>query len=205
MAVAVDPEQPDMRYGWPAPVMADGTFAIGGVPRKKLRVILTIVRTVQRQAGFVDLVVKGPTVKDVKLELTTSKRVVHVVVRSTVNVPVGNAAVIVAPGKMTSMNVKQLRQSMGGIAEKHARQIEGERAPAAVVKVARSGDLFATINEAPEGVASACAIALPQDVSDPKLNKKIDANLEKLRVECMPLPEDAEAVVIEVPPFPRLD
>jgi hypothetical protein len=65
--------------------------------------------------------------------------------------------------------------------------------------------MFATMNEVPEGTVSACAIALPSDIADPQLGKKIDANLDKLRIECVPVPDGAEAVVVEVPPFPRLD
>ena len=204
--VAIDPTQPDIRYGWPSPVTPDGSFEIGGVPRKRIKIFASIDRTATRQAGYVEVTVKGPKLEGVKLEVTRSKRVVHVVVRSTVNVPVGNAAVIIAPGKMpASMSVKQMRQTMAGINEKPARQIEGERAPPPVVKLARSGDLFATMNEVPEGPASACGIALPADLADPQLGKKIDANLDKLRIECTPIPDGAEAVVIEVPPFPRLD
>ena len=32
----------------------------------------------------------------------------------------------------------------------------------------------------------------------------IFANLDKLRIECKPIPDHADAIVIEVPPFPRL-
>jgi predicted Ser/Thr protein kinase/cell fate (sporulation/competence/biofilm development) regulator YlbF (YheA/YmcA/DUF963 family) len=203
--VAIDPDGPNIRYGWPSPVAADGTFQLAGVPRKRLKVFAAIDRNATRQAGYVEVTVKGPKVEGVKLEVMRSKRVVHVIVRSTVGISVGNAAVIISPGKIPSMSAKQMRQTMSGINEKAARQIEGERAPAPVVKLARGGDLYATMNEVPEGVASACAIALPQDLADPKLGKKIDANLDKLRIECTPIPDGAEAVVIEVPPFPRLD
>ena len=203
--VATDPEQPDIRYGWPSPVAPDGTFHIGGVPRKRLKIFAAIDRNTIRQAGYVELTVKGPKVEGVKLEVTKSTRVVHVIVRSTVGTPVGNAAVLVSPGKIPSMTAKQMRQTMAGINERSARQIEGERAPPPVVKLAQTGDLYATMNEVPEGAASACAIALPQDLADPQLGKKIDANLDKLKIECKPIPDGAEAVVIEVPPFPRLD
>nr|MDQ3339066.1 carboxypeptidase-like regulatory domain-containing protein [Myxococcota bacterium] len=203
--VAIDPSQTDLRYGWPAPVGPDGSFQLGGLPRKKLRIFAAVDRNTTRQAGAVDVNIKTPKIEGVKLEVQKSKRVVHVVVRSTIGMPVGNAAVIVAPGKMPSMTAKQMRQTMGGINERAARQIEGERAPAAVVKLARAGDLFATMNEVPEGTASACAIALPHDLADPKLGDKINTNLEKLKIECTPIPEGVDAVVIEVPPFPRLD
>jgi hypothetical protein len=206
IVVAIDPDAPNIRFGWAAPVAPDGTFEIGAAPRKKLRVFAVIARNTIRQDGAIDVDLgKSPKVTGVKVDLAKSIRVVHIIVRSTVGIPVGNAEALVLPGKVPSMSAKQLRQKLIGVAEKSARQIEGERAPAPVVKLARPGDMFATMNEVPEGPVSACAIALPSDIADPQLGKKIDANLDKLRIECVPVPDGAEAVVVEVPPFPRLD
>jgi hypothetical protein len=83
--------------------------------------------------------------------------------------------VLVMPGKVASMTAKQLRQRNTGINEQLARHIEGERAPAPVVKEARTGDMFTTMTEVPQGVATACALALPVDLADPTIIRKIDA------------------------------
>ena len=202
--IVLDPDQPDVRYAWVAPVARDGTFELGGVPRKKLRVLTGIESTASRTGPAVTVVARAPVIDGIALDVPSLDRTVHVIVRSTVNVPVGNAAVLAMPGKIPSMSARQLRARVTGSNEKLARQIEGERAPAPVVKLARSGDVFASM-EVPEGEASACAIALPSDLADPSLSRKIDANLDKLIIECIPIPAGAEAVVIEVPPFPRLD
>ncbi|HLL24853.1 MAG TPA: protein kinase, partial [Kofleriaceae bacterium] len=90
--VALDPDAPDVRYAWPAPVAADGTFELGGVPRKRLRVFTVVNRTMARQAGAIAVKVTGPRIEGVELEVKKSTRVVHVIVRSTVGMPVGNAS-----------------------------------------------------------------------------------------------------------------
>ena len=205
IVIALDPDAPDVRYGWAAPPAKDGSFEMGGVPRKRLKVFTAIERTTSLTGPSVEVDTRSPGAQQIALVVPSSKRVVHVIVRSTVNVSVGNAAVLVMSGRVASMTARQLRQKVTGSNEQLARQIEGERAPAPVVKEARSGDLFATMNEVPEGVATACALALPADLADPSLGKKIDGNLDKLRIECTPIPDKAEVVVVEVPPFPRLD
>ena len=204
--VAVDPDAPDMRYGWASSVSKDGSFEIAGVPRKKVKVFAVVNGLHTTTGGAVGADARTPAVKGLALEVPSGgNRVVHVVVRSTLNVSVGNAAVLVLPGKQGSMTARQLRVRLMGSNEQLARQIEGEKAPAPVVKLAHSGDMFATMSDVPDGVASACALALPADLADPQLGKKIDANLDKLKIECVPIPDGAEAVVIEIPPFPRID
>ncbi len=205
LVIAVDPSRTDLRASWAAPVRPDGTFTIAGFPRGRIRVF-TVVQRGTAQTGIARaLTVKAATLQGVALEVPSTKRVIHVLVRSTVGAPVVNAAVVVTSGRVPSMSARQLRKGATGINERPARQIEGEHAPAAVVGAARAGDLFATMSDVPEGVASACAIALPADLADPSLRKKIDTNLDKLILQCVPIAEKADVVVIEVPPFPRLD
>jgi hypothetical protein len=74
-----------------------------------------------------------------------------------------------------------------------------------VVGAARGGDLFATMRGVPEGTVTACAVGLPDDLGDPSLDRKIDANLKKIELRCVVAPPDGETVVVEVPPWPRLD
>ena len=205
IVIALDPDSADVRYGWAAPPAKDGSFEMGGVPRKRLKVFTALERTTSLTGESVEIDTRSPAAQQIAVTVPSSKRVVHVIVRSTVNIAVGNAAVLVMPGKIPPMSVRQMRQKLTAINEQLARQIEGERAPGPVVKEARSGDMFATMSEVPEGAATACAIALPADLSDPTLGKKIDGNLDKLKFACAPIPEKAELVVVEVPPFPRLD
>ena len=74
-----------------------------------------------------------------------------------------------------------------------------------MVAKAHPGDMFATMNEVPEGVASACAVGLPNDLADAELQRKINRNLTKIEVRCVPIPLGADVVIVEVPPWPRLD
>jgi hypothetical protein len=95
------------------------------------------------------------------------------------------------------------RQFRGG-SIRWARQLEGEHAPTPIVGAAQPGDLFATMTEVPDGLASACAMGLPE-LSDEQLERKLLAHLDKVQVICTVIPDDADLVTIEVPPFPRLD
>jgi len=192
------------RYSLIAPVAPDGAFAIDGVPRHEVRVFATIDGLSDNVMGGVKVIVKGPVVRGVELSLAKSTRVVHVLVRNTVNTRLANAEVVVLSGRVPSMNALELNRQFRGGSIRWARQLEGEHAPKAIVAAAQPGDLFATMTEVPEGVASACALGLP-DLSDDELERKVAAHLDKIQVICAVIPDDAEVVRIEVPPFPRLD
>src|SRR6185436_18675110 len=120
------------------------------------------------------------------IAVARSERVVHVVVRSTVGVPVGNALVYVFPGRRASTNALEMIKELRTVNERLALQIEGEHAPPPIVARARAGDMFATMNGVPEGAATACAIGLPADLSDRDLDAKLNANLAKIEVRCEP-------------------
>jgi len=188
-----------------APVSPDGAFAIDGVPRAQVRVFAVLQNPRTRSYASETIDVRGPAVRGLKIAVARSERVVHVVVRSTVGVPVGNALVYVFPGRRASTNALEMIKELRTVNERLALQIEGEHAPPPIVARARAGDMFATMNGVPEGAATACAIGLPADLSDRDLDAKLNANLAKIEVRCEPIPLDADAVVVEVPPPPRLD
>ena len=187
-----------------APVGPDGSFAVEGVPRAQVRVFAELRNPRTRSYASATVDVRGPALRGVAIAVARSRRAVHVIVRSTVAEPVPNAVVYVFPGHRASTSALEMLRDVRTANEHDARQIEGEQAPLPVVARARAGDMFATMHEVPEGAATACAIGLPADLSDPDLNSKIDANLSKIEVRCTPIPADAEAVVVEVPPWPRL-
>nr|MDQ3367138.1 carboxypeptidase-like regulatory domain-containing protein [Myxococcota bacterium] len=202
--LALDPTRAELRYALVAPVRADGSFELGGLPRGRLRFLVMRGESSNKTGPMVELVVRREVESGLTLEVPTSKRALHILVRSTVAGPVGNAAVLVMSGTVSTMTLRKLLQLGVSAQERAARPIEGEHAPAPVLAKARAGDLFATMTEVPEG-ASACAIALPADLSDPKLGTKIENNPDKLVLQCVPIPATAELVMVEVPPFPRLD
>jgi len=194
------------RYELYAPVSPDGSFTVDGVPRHEVRVFAAIDglnQNLNLMSGT-NIVVRTPVVRGIALSLARSARVVHVIVRNTVNTKLANAEVVVLPGRVPSMSFLAIKRQFRGGSLKLARQLEGEHAPKQVVAAAQPGDLFATMTEVPDGVASACAFGLP-DQSDEGLTRKLNAHLDKLQVICIQIPEDAELVTVDVPPFPRLD
>jgi hypothetical protein len=185
-------------------VKPDGSFTVEGVPRTRVRVFAVLRNPRTRSYASATVDVRGPVARGVSIAVARSRRVVHVIVRSTVEAPAGNAQVFVFPGYRASTTALEMLRDLRAANEHSARQIEGEHAPPAVVAHARAGDMFATMHEVPEGAATACAIGLPSDLSDRELDSKINANLAKIEVRCALIPADAEAVVVEVPPWPRL-
>jgi hypothetical protein len=192
-----------VRYGLVAPVAPDGSFTIEGVPRRDIRLFAVVDGLHTKLLGGTNLTVRGPLVRGVKLSLATSARVVHVLVRSTVNTTLANVEVIVFPGKVASTNALVMNQQFQGGSIRLARQTD-EHAPKPVVGAARSGDLYATMTEVPDGIASACALGLP-GLSDAELARKVINQLDKVPVICVPIPAGADLVTIEVPPLPRFD
>jgi predicted Ser/Thr protein kinase len=191
-----------------APVAADGSFAIEGVPRRRLRISARMLRA--RGAGRsvsygTTVAVDAPVVGGVALAMDQSHRAVSVIVRSTVNTPLVNAQVIVVPGILQSMSALAIDRTIQSGLSLLAQKPSAERAPAAVLQLVRDGDLYATVSGVPEGSASACAVSLPLQLADDDLWRKVQTHLDKIEVRCEPLAPDAVAVVVEVPPWPRLD
>jgi hypothetical protein len=200
-----DPARITSRLTVIGPVRADGTFVLEGVPRGKMIVHAKVSRADTELLAGTPVTIDGEVVRGIQLAVPTSKRSVNVIVRSTVGVPLTRAEVVLMPGKIASSNVAQLQQLIQNVQQRSATRIEGEHAPGDVLREAKPGDVYATVNDVPEGEASACAIGMPTEVADPDLNRKITAHLDKIEVRCVPLGEHDELVVVEVPPWPRLD
>jgi len=192
------------RYSILAPVAADGSFAVDGVPRAQLRVFAAIDGLSEKVTGSAIVSARQPVVRGIALSLSRSTRVVHVVVRNTVNTRLANAEVVVLPGRVPSTNALEMNRHFRGGSIRWARQLEGEHAARQIVEAAQPGDLFATMTEVPDGPASACAMGLPE-LSDDELEHKLYAHFDRLQVICVPIPDDVDLVTILVPPFPRMD
>ena len=191
-----------------APIDPSGRFMLERVPRGKLRITASWVAgtTVdQHSQTAIEVDVVGAQLRDAHLELTTSGRTINILVRSTISTPVPRAAVVVYPGRVQVANMRELQTFAERSRSAWARKLDVE-ASAAVRARAGSGDLYAPISSAPEGEATACAIGYPADeVDDAALVKKIGEHPERIEVRCVPVAAGDEVVIIEVPPFPRLD
>jgi hypothetical protein len=105
---------------------------------------------------------------------------------------------------VASSNVQALNEELRTGNVRAARQLEGEQAPKNVLAHFKPGDMYATVRDVPDGDASACAIGLP-DKLDEALARKVRDHMDKVEVRCVPVTPDQVVVVVEVPPFPRLD
>ncbi|HEU4728965.1 MAG TPA: carboxypeptidase-like regulatory domain-containing protein, partial [Kofleriaceae bacterium] len=191
-------------YALVAPVAADGSFRLDGVPRHELRVFAAVVGLSDQVMRGTTITVRGAVARGIELSLTRSTRTVQVLVRNSVNSRLANAQVVVLAGRVPSMNLLEMNRQFRGGTMRWARQLEGEHAPPQIVAAARPGDLFATMTQVPDGPASACGLSVP-DLADEDFGRKMYAHLDKIPVTCTPIPEDADVVTLEVQPFPRLD
>ena len=188
-----------------APAHADGSFSLDGVARGDLVVHAVVRRLGRAMLAGTTIHVDGPSLHGVQLAVPKSQRVVHVIARSTVGMALTHAEVIVMPGNVPSSNVAALQHTVQSAQQRSATPIEREHAPKEVLERAKPGDVYVTVPEAPEGVASACAIGMPTDTTDPDLWQKVANHLDKLEVRCVPIGEHDDVVVVEVPPWPRFD
>jgi predicted Ser/Thr protein kinase len=206
VVVIVSDDQPRARrYNIAAPVAADGSFTLDGAPRGKVKIFAQVSSIAGTGTTLIERTIEGASVKGIVLAAPDATRVVHVIVRSTVGMPIPNAQVVIRPGNFSTTTAKGLTEKLDASGERLARPIIGEAAPQVVRERARPDDLFATMTEVPDGIATACGIALPADLTAPNLQAQIDNNLEKIEVRCVPIDADATVVIVEVPPWPRLD
>lgn len=192
----------DAGYALIAPLRADGSFEIAGVPRGHVALHATLMRQTAGRA-HVAVDVREPEVKNVVLTLPADDRKLYVVVRSSVATPVGNAQVFVLPGAQRSTNAREFARVQGSGTRALARAWEDVR-PEALADIARKGDLFAEL-QVPASGGTACAIGLPTELGDRGVIETLQRHSDKVEVRCVPIPSDTTSVVIEVPPLPRFD
>jgi predicted Ser/Thr protein kinase len=191
-------------YGVVAPVQADGSFVLDGLPRGRVVIQTGRARSSTSVLAGTEIDASKPEVKGVQLTVGAGRRVLQVIVRSTVASPLANAQVVVLPGTVPSSTMRVLVEQLSSGSVRWARQLEGEQAPKNVLAKFKPGDMYATVRDVPDGEASACAIGLP-DKLDEALARQLRTHMDKVEVRCTPVAPDQDVVVVEVPPFPRLD
>ncbi|HEY5952498.1 MAG TPA: protein kinase, partial [Kofleriaceae bacterium] len=193
-------------YQLQAPVAPDGSFTIHGAPIGRLRLGAAQYGAGMGQAiAMQDLVVgpKGVTNLEVK---RADQRKLRVVVRSAAQAPLSGAQVFVAAGSVSIKTARELETLLRspGIAVELASPLLAGEPPPELGKLL-PGDTVATFANAPLGAASACAIGISGDFSDPAFREKFQRHVDDLEVRCVPVASDAKAVTVEVPPMKRLD
>jgi predicted Ser/Thr protein kinase len=196
---ATEANAPDYRMY--APVNSDGTFRMTGIPRGRVMVSVHHERgpTVAATQQVVDV---GSAPSHVAFRLPAEQRTISVLVRSTVGQPVPRAIVFALQGVVTVHDLRDLMSLSATLQSIQAAPIS-EAAPAAVRAQARSGDLLSTIRVSPT-TASTCVVGYPAVTSD-LTEDKLRAHEDLVPVSCIEVPQDRDVVVVEVPPFPRLD
>ena len=196
----------NVNYAVAAPVAADGSFSVAGVPRGRVVINAALASASGPQLSGVTLDVKDPVVRDIDVALARGKRSIDVIVRSTVGLPLPNAQVVVLPGiKPAIAKASELNADIVTASVKLANHLEGTSPPPAVKTQAKAGDLWATMPDIPDGPTSVCAVGLPADLSDPGLGAKLMTRMDQFEVHCVPVPETTDPIVIETAPAPRLD
>ncbi len=197
-------QAPNVPYAVIAAVHPDGRFEVEGAPRGKVLISTALRSSLISRTAELSLDVTDPVHRGIVLQVPRAARQISILVRSTLGTPLQNAQVLLIGGSVASMSFLQFAvlpttTRISGLAQPLT---DALRTPA-IQAVARSGDLVVRLG-APEGEATACALALPDDFGDPDLRRKLDANLDKVMLTCVPITAD-EILAIEVPPFPRLD
>jgi len=207
-SVIVFVRDPDLRFRgfvWLAPVHPDGSFSVDGVQRGHMMVHAQLQRAVNPVIAGTPVTITAPVVRGVQLAVPVSRRDLDVVVRSTVGIALTKAEVFVMPGHVEPATVAALLEGLQDVHQGIATPIEGEHAPADVLRVAKPGDVYVRVPGTPDGQATACGLAIPSEIEDPDFRHKLDANMDRIQVRCVPIGEHDTTVVVEVPPWPRLD
>jgi len=191
-----------------APVAADGSFVITGATVQTVRVgvMLKDEGELNEQLEFQTRPASPAPITDVRLALSSSARIVDVVVRSAVATSLEAAQVVLIPGKQQIRNVGDLvRFQVSGIRVHAATLAVGENVPNPVLDKIRSSDLVAHVEHVVAGELTACAIAFTGDLLDPQVWQRMQDHLSELALKCEPIGPDTAVVVIAVPPQPRFD
>jgi hypothetical protein len=188
-----------------APVAADGSFSISGVTRGAVFLTVTIDgRDLGERGDYRRLPASPGSVGDVALAIRPARRVLDIVVRSSVAAAINAAPAWVMPGHWEIKNIGDLLRSPAiAQGELHPQQV-GDSVPPALAGKVRRDDLLQHVEHVPDGELTICACNFPVDL-DPAAERRLMAHVTDLVVRCQyPGPGD-QLVVLTVPPQQRIE
>jgi hypothetical protein len=198
---------PSGSYALVSPVGADGSFAIAGVTTGAFR-IGALVRDdteLDEHIDYSDFPASPTPITGVTLELTSSTRVLDVILRSAVAAPLDGALVVLLPGKHEVAGMDDLRRlSIKGSLSHFARPVARD-VPRAVFDKIHPGDLLAHIEHAGTGELTVCGFSFVGDWTDPEFQQRALAHFSQLSFKCKQISPDAAVVELLVPPQQRFD
>ncbi|HEY0255669.1 MAG TPA: carboxypeptidase-like regulatory domain-containing protein, partial [Kofleriaceae bacterium] len=209
MVTINDPADRTSRAILALPLKPDGTFAIDGAAQTKVNITVNVQTSQGMRFGEPKQIAPGTgPISDLALAVPpSSARKMTVLTRSTYSTPLEGAQVILMPGKVSIMTIGQLealdRKSM---MVKVARRIIGEDIPKDAMSVYKAGDLVTEFTDVPDGVLSACVIALPANLgADKSLDEKIAKHRMDMAVHCEAIAADDNVFAVSVPPAKNFD
>jgi len=191
-------------YDLIAPIRADGSFELAGVPLGSIE-----LHTIQLGGSHVTTGARRrlDTTRAHEVDLDApNARALDVIVRSATLSPLEKAHVTILEGKQLVTTAGALQGRTGTIqfTSQIARPPAIDEVAPALVKVIRPGDLYAHTRGVPAGTITVCAQA-DLDTADPQVRARYAATAEIQPVGCEIIDVAATLVVVTVPPMKRVD
>jgi len=196
---------PDTSYTIAAPVRADGTFELGGLPRATVSLRATTIDGLRSSHGVPRALQLGvTTLADVEI-MAPSERIIDVIVRSRTAIPVEGAVVTALAGTHHPATVGAL-QTVGAelvLATDSAYAIDAP--PPALAGSLQRGDLLAHVRGAPAGVVTICAQGFNLAGVDSDWWSKFMAQQAAQPIGCVTVDGSATRVIVETPGMNRVE
>jgi hypothetical protein len=208
VVVAVPSEPGDnLAFAIGSPVAADGSFHLQLVPAGRVRLIPQLQDRSGLGRGIVVTLTSEP-MHDVTIELSDNNRTVYAVVHGTMMAQPIGGQVIIVDANASFKNAAELRaglSSQTSISIANAKPVVGERVPKPLIGKVEPGQLVAELKSVTPGPHTACGLGLSGDVTKSEFWQRLEINLDRVPVVCVPLGAKQDTLTIEVPPLPRLD
>ena len=187
-----------LHYGATAPVRADSTFVLEGVPRGKLGLCAAPYDAAPIDCDTIDV---AGDVAGIRLAVRDA-RPLHVIARNSGMAALDAALVFVFPGKAPPphMTLATLRKKY--LVELEAAAISPDSVPAALQGRLQPDDVFATMPARPSGSLYVCAVGLARELLAHATSRhELQLVIAQSELGCADVSPTEDIVVVEVPPL----